>query len=465
VGNHHMNGGFPRDVVGAKSRHYEVIVIGGGIHGIMLTLEAARRGLSPLLIERQDFGGATSLNTLRILHGGLRHLQRGDFRRYFESVRDRRWFIQHFPELCGALPCLMPLYRTGLRRPAVFRVVLAFNEWLSGAGVLPRGRVLSRTETLGQFPLAPRDGLSGGALWYDAHLLSPQRAHAEALRWAVHAGATVLNYVEAIALERNGARVSGVRTNVGSFGAPVVINAAGPWAREVAARLDRDLPEIIVPSLAFNVLFDFPPPSDAAVAVRSSRVFFVTPHRGRWTLAGTVHRPWNGHRQATDAMIDQFIGDLRAAIPGWGVGRQHVRRVTSGVLPAKGPGEAEMAKSSLIVRHGTHGLFSVRGTKYTTAHAIAVRTLNHVFGTATASGDRADIGARANLADPQAVMALDDPSLRQLAFEESVLTTEDMIERRMDWILDYDVRAKFEARLQALLPARAEVPRSLNTHA
>ena len=98
-------------------RRYDLIVVGGGIYGMCLALEASRRDLRPLLLERDDFGGATSLNSLRILHGGLRYLQTLVIPRFFESVEQRAWFMANFRPLCRVLPCLMPLYGKGLRRP------------------------------------------------------------------------------------------------------------------------------------------------------------------------------------------------------------------------------------------------------------------------------------------------------------------------------------------------------------
>ena len=137
------------------ARPYDLVVIGGGIHGVALAFEAARRGYRPLLLERHDFGGGTSWSNLRIIHGGLRYLQSMDLRRFRESVAERRWFLQHFPDLIRPLPCLMPLYGHGLKRPGFLRLALAANDLLGlhrdrglDEGVrLPRGRVLSAGET------------------------------------------------------------------------------------------------------------------------------------------------------------------------------------------------------------------------------------------------------------------------------------------------------------------------------
>ena len=112
---------------------YDLIVVGGGIYGAFLTLDAAHRGLRTLLLEKEDFGGQTSFNTLRIVHGGLRYLQSLDLHRFRESVRERTWFLRHLPDLVEPLACLMPLYGNGLKRPIVLRAALTLNDLLSAS--------------------------------------------------------------------------------------------------------------------------------------------------------------------------------------------------------------------------------------------------------------------------------------------------------------------------------------------
>jgi len=189
----------------AAGQRYDLVIVGGGVYGIALLLEASRRGVKALLLEQGDFGSETSWNSLRIVHGGLRYLQSLDLPRFRESVGERRWFLQHFPDLVRPLPCLMPLYGEGLKRPGVFRLALATNSLLSStrnrgvspASHLPAGGVLSASETLERFPTAAQDGLQGSALWYDAVMPDSQRLLIEMLHWACACGGTALNYVQA----------------------------------------------------------------------------------------------------------------------------------------------------------------------------------------------------------------------------------------------------------------------------
>ncbi len=389
-----------RDPEGASRDRYDLIIIGGGIHGAMLLLEAGQRGLRSLLVERGDFGGETSFQSLRIVHGGLRYLQALDLPRFFESVRERRWFLRTFPELVTPLPCVMPLYGEGLRRRGVLGAALCANDLLSlhrnrGVGLdrrLPAGRLISAAEVRSRFPDVDGSGLQGAALWYDARIPDSQRLLMETLRWASALGGRALNYVEAQELYAAGRGVSGISaidTETGldhRYHASVVVNATGPWGRGLAARFDRDAPELFRPSLAWNVWFARPAPSDCALALtardkKDARTYFLHPWKGR-LLAGTGHGPWRGEVEQprpSEAQLDEFIADLNAAVPGWSLRRAEVVRVFAGLLPARGEGDATLAIRPVIRDHGVQGgpegLFSVSGVKFTTSRLCAEKTL------------------------------------------------------------------------------------------
>lgn len=378
----------------------DLLVIGGGFYGAMLTLEAARRGLSTVLLERGDFGGATSANSLRIIHGGLRYLQALDLPRFRESVAERRWFLHNFPDLVQPLPCLMPLYsppRGGrLRRPAVFRAALAINDRLARESLLPPSRVLDVSETLDLFPGVDRNGLVGAALWHDAVLTDPKRVLHETLRWAGQCGARSLNRIEAVELRTDGRKVIGLRA-VGlesgesfELRARSVVNCAGPWSRQIAARFDRDLPELFRPLLAFNLLLDREPLSQAALAVaapgKGAQTWFLLPVDGK-VLAGTFYVPARGDFKPEsgpdEAAVAAFLRGLNAAVPGWDVRPEQVLQVCHGWLPAQAEGSPVPASRPVLHDHGAaggpEGMFSVSGVKLTTARAVAEKTLSRIL--------------------------------------------------------------------------------------
>ena len=376
-----------RNLEEAESRTWDLLVVGGGIYGATLALEAARRGLAVLVVERGGFGGETTRNSLRIVHGGLRYLQRLDLPRFYESVRERRWFLQSFPDLVRPLPCLMPLYdppRGGaLRRPAVFRLALRINDLLSRERALLPSRLLSIAETEELFPAVDRRRLRGGALWHDAVTTDPRRLVQEILGRACRSGAAALDRVEAVELRAEGLRaVDKESGRVLTFRARAVANCAGPWCGEVARRLGREVPGLFRPVLAWNLLLDREPLSQAALALaseeRGAQTWFLLPWEGR-ILAGTAYAPVprgsSGEEGPDEAQIGGFLAALNAALPGLGLHRGEVLDVLWGRLPAVAEGETALASRPVVLNHGK-GLVSISGVKLTTARAVAERALS-----------------------------------------------------------------------------------------
>jgi glycerol-3-phosphate dehydrogenase len=473
-----MGGVIRRDPEGAAAREHDLIVVGGGIYGVCVTLEAARRGLRPLLLERGDFGERTSWNSLRIVHGGLRYLQSLDLARFRESVSERTWFLEHYPELVRPLPCVMPLYGRGLKRPAVLSAALRLNDWLSrnrndgveAASRIPDGRVLSAAETVERFPSVSRDGLRGAAAWSDAFVPDTQRLLIELLRWACACGASALNYVEATELIEEGGAVRGVRGKnresdaTHEYRAPVVVNCGGPWVREIAARFDRDARELFVPSLALNLLLDRDPPSESAVAVAppepGGRVYFVVPWKGR-TFAGTFHAPGaaapppDEAEEPGESLVREFLAELDRAIPAFGFREEDVLRVHWGRLPVTHEGGVDLKKRPVLQDHGAHGgprgLFSVSGIKFTTARRVAEKTLESVSAegvlmrevTSPQAGEPPRPSPLPDASRMRDLLSTDPVEARAVVqravSEESVVALEDLLLRRTDWgVLPHD---------------------------
>lgn len=446
---------------------WDLVVVGGGAYGAFTALEAARRGLRPLLLERDDFGGATSGNSLRIVHGGLRYLQTLDLARYRRSVAERRWLLRSFPGLVRPLRCVMPLYGRGLRRRPVLRAALALdhllspgrNRGLSPDRRVPRGEVVGAEATADLVPEARTGGLRGGAVWHDAEMVDSARLLMETLRWATARGAVCLNYTEAeeAVVERGEVRGVAARDRLADrrveCRAGIVINCAGPWAPEVAGRLDREVPGLYRPSLAFNLLLDRPLRGDVAVAARppgaGARTYFVRPWKGR-TLAGTFHAPRPPGTETADPRpreVEGFLDDLRRALPGLDVGPGDVRRVLAGLLPVREAGTVDLETSPEIVDHGAGegpvGLFSVRGVKYTTARRVAEEVLRRACAARgrelSAPPDPAPPEPRARLTAAELTgLARDAPERARSHVEaivrgEAVTGVDDLVERRTEW--------------------------------
>jgi glycerol-3-phosphate dehydrogenase len=392
-----------RDLKKSTETSYDLIIVGGGIYGIMLSFEAVRRHLRPLLLEKHDFINATSLNHLRTVHGGVRYLQSMDLHRFRESVQERKWFLKHFPQFVRVMPCLMPLYGRGLHRNTILRLALMANDMLSfnrntsiddPKQQLPGGRVISPQKTKALFPAVDDRGLTGSALWYDAHVEEHQRLMMELLKLAVASGAEALNYVKVKALLKKTHRILGVQaideeTGTGfEFKAPIVINAAGPWCREVANALDHDHEPLFKKRLlVWNVLFNKEALSTHALGLTPGKgkghTYFFHPWKNR-LLVGTgeiVVEKNDAETQVPAKEIERFIKDLNEAVPGLNLSEADLQRVYSGILPAETDGS--MSKREKILDHGTNGgpkgLFSISGVKFTTSRRVADKTLEIIF--------------------------------------------------------------------------------------
>lgn len=487
-----MVGVISRDPGAAASTTHDLIVIGGGVYGVAIAHRATRLGLRALLLERDDFGGATTGNSLRILHGGIRALQTLDLGCFRDMFISQGWFLRHFPEHVVELECLMPLYGRGLRRPVAFRAALALDQLLRRAYALgrrssdlPRGKVLDVGETSRRFPLVQSLGLQGGGIWYDALMRHPQRVVIDWLRWACAGGATALNRVAAQQLLLEHGRVAGVLAHdvvAGTslaFRASTVINCAGPWSEGLGRAFDPKTPARFRPTLAFNLLLDRPPIAHCAVAVAtpsgSRRTYFIVPW-GDQTLVGTYHDHWSGppHRPGPSIeQIEQMLRELNAAVPGWDLQPDSVLRVCSGLLPGTSRAANEgLETNEMIHDHGRtggpSGLFTVAGVKFTTAPLVAARVLR-------AAGFR----SRGSVADVPRPPARPIPApasfrralatapaeaadwIRRIVAEEAVLSVEDLLLRRTDWGFDPRGERELERLIRPLLSPTGTVPEAL----
>src|SRR3984893_8574113 len=208
-----------RDLDQLTDRTFDVLVVGGGIYGLTIAYDAAQRGLTVALVERDDFGSGASFNHLRTIHGGLRYLQTLDLCRARESIRERRALARIAPHALRVLPFALPLYRSVMKGRMAMRAAfildraVAFdrNRGVPALHRLPGGAVLSRAEAIDRFPGLSRRGLTGAAVWHDYTTVEADRL---TLSWALAAvehGAVLANYVEAVAPLLSERRALGVR--------------------------------------------------------------------------------------------------------------------------------------------------------------------------------------------------------------------------------------------------------------
>lgn len=405
-----------RDLGAIAARAWDLAVVGGGIYGACAAWEAARRGLSVCLLERDDFGGATSSQSLKVIHGGLRYLQHAHLLRFFEAVAERRRFLELAPHLVSPMAFVMPTRGRALRSREAMALALLVNDTLGARRSprgdpdkrIPRGRVLQRGEVLDLLPGLAETDITGGALWYDCQTYSTERLLLAILTAAATSGAGVANRAEVVGSLGSGQRIDGIHVRDAETGerhsvrASLVLNAAGPWADVLLSRLvARALPVRFLASKAFNLVVrrrrDGPAIGlegreeihDRDAVVRAGRrLFFVVPWHDL-SLVGTRHLPWRGHPdefEVTPDDVRSFLEEVNAAYPPFALRAEDVIGVYGGMLPQSaaslGAREVELEKRSRIVDHaqedGIEGLVTVLGIKWTAARAVAARAIDLV---------------------------------------------------------------------------------------
>ena len=407
-----------RDLGALSSRSYDLVVIGGGIHGAWAAWEGALRGLSVAFIEQDDFGGATSANSQRIIHGGLRYLQSFDLKRTRESIRERLTLLRVAPHFVRPMPCVMPTYGyVGLRGCVALRVALAANDavgWDRNRGIddparrVPPGRMLSRAECLQLAPGIIEEGVSGGALWYDGRADDTERLTLSVVLSAARAGAAVANYarVDDFVWERG--RITGVIVEDALDGrrstvrARMVLNTTGPWINRLLNRSGEGSAPLRTQFVkAFNLVTCSITPMGVALALASRRagsrvpgLLFITPWRDG-SIVGTAFSPFAGEPEEAAVgvrEIDELVMDVNAAYPAARLRLEDVRGVHVGLLPSAAGSSVPYARRSRIMDHerlhGVGGLMSVLGIKYTTARGVAEQALDLVCGRLGHQGPR-----------------------------------------------------------------------------
>jgi glycerol-3-phosphate dehydrogenase len=389
-----------RDPSRLTTSEFDLLVVGAGIYGATVAWEATQRGLRTALIDKGDFGGGTSFNNAKTVHGGVRSLQRGHLGEMRQYLRERRALLRIMPHLVHPLPFLLPTSRRPSRHRLPLALYFRLNDLLAAdrnalrdpSKHLPGSRVVSREECLRLAPWIDPDGVTGAIEWHDAQLSNSSRAELAFIRTAVDHGCEAANYVEATDVVVTDGRATGVMARSVPDGvrfpirARTVLLAAGGWTDEWLGRALQGKRTRPVPhwSIAMNLVLDGKGGTHAVGGTSRGRLFFLAPWRGA-TIAGTSHDPWTSRADQLGPRredVAQLLADVNAAFPRAGVTAQDVRLIHRGLLPATEAStrRVTLLRDSPFIDHGEDGcanLFSLIGVRYTTArhsaqHAVDV---------------------------------------------------------------------------------------------
>jgi glycerol-3-phosphate dehydrogenase len=363
----------------------DVLVVGGGIIGCGIARDAALRGFRVALIEKADFGSGTTSASTRIVHGGLRYLERLDVRLVRLDLRERETLLRIAPHLVKPLEFLIPFYGPRRATAMKLRAGLALYDALSFDKSLPSRRWLTSAEARAADPSLDRPDVTGAAAYHDARVDSPERLALENVLDAELCGGRALNYCEAVAVTQSGdsrssltVRVRGVLdANEATLRAAVVVNATGAWADPVATRLMDRRAAAVRTTKGIHLVCR--PLTGRALVLFSEvdrRLMFAIPRAGL-TWIGTTDTDYSGDpsaARATRTDIDYLLQSVRHAFPG--LRREDVLFTTAGVraLVRSGGSESAVSRMHRIVDGeplGPRGTVTVLGGKITGYRAIA----------------------------------------------------------------------------------------------
>jgi glycerol-3-phosphate dehydrogenase len=404
-----------------ETEQFDVLVIGGGITGVGVALDAASRGMRTALVERHDFASGTSSKSSKLVHGGLRYLQQRDFRLVYEALHERQILLENAPHLVVPLPFLIPLFgRDGVVNKAVSRAystALWTYDLTGGWRIGKRHERIGRDEALGHLPTLKADRLVAAFIYYDARTDDARLTLTVARTAALDHAAVMVNYADVTALvHRRDGRVAGANVRAWiprpphavrsgddpgdpdagaesskeiEVRASAVINATGVWADDVRALDEATHPHSLRPAKGIHVTVPrsrVPADIAAVIPARADRrqIFVVPWADGDDVYLGTTDTDWDGPLddpacmpQDIDYLIEAANGSTTSSLT-----RSDVTGIWAGLRPLLDPGDRHVsARTKDLSRRHTvhvsdHGVVTVTGGKMTTYRLMAEQTVD-----------------------------------------------------------------------------------------
>ena len=371
--------------------HFDVLVVGGGITGAGVAVDAASRGLKVALVERHDFASGTSSKSSKLVHGGLRYLQQKEYKLVYENLHERQRLLENAPHLVTPLPFLIPLFgKSGTVNKTVakaYRTALWLYDITGGLRIGKRHKRVSKEEALAHLPTLNTDLLAAAFLYYDAQA-DDARLTLTLLRTAADHGAVIANHVPVVELTKGAdGRVNGAVLEGGiEVRAYSVVNATGVWADDIRELAEGEHPDSIRPAKGIHITVPAAKlPCDVAAVVpvpKDRRSIFVVPW-GEHTYLGTTDTDYTGDRDHPECTA----GDVRYVLDAINVfvtsplTEADVVGTWAGLRPlVKNEGKARTA--DLSRRHkvlvSDSGMVTITGGKLTTYRKMAQDTVDEV---------------------------------------------------------------------------------------
>ncbi|HBV04629.1 glycerol-3-phosphate dehydrogenase/oxidase [Mammaliicoccus lentus] len=362
-----------------KSKEYDVVIIGGGITGAGIALDASQRGMKVALVEMQDFAQGTSSRSTKLVHGGLRYLKQLQVGVVAETGKERAIVYENGPHVTTPEWMLLPMHKGGSMGPFSTSIGLKVYDFLAGVKKSERRSMLNRDETIEKEPLVKQDGLKGGG-YYVEYRTDDARLTIEVMKRAREFGADIINYAKANQFLYNKKnKVSGVEVTdllhneMFEIKGKRVINAAGPWVDDVRSkdystnnkqlRLTKGVHIVIDQSvfpLGQAVYFD---------TESDGRMIFAIPREGK-AYVGTTDTVYDNDKSSpkvTEEDRQYLLDAIRYMFPTVKVVDSDIESTWAGVRPLifeKGKDPSEISRKDEIWE-GDSGLLTIAGGKLT----------------------------------------------------------------------------------------------------
>lgn len=385
-----------------RNEEFDLVVIGGGVTGAGVALDAASRGLRTALIERDDFSSGTSSKSSKLIHGGLRYLQQGDIKLVYEALAERQRLLNNAPHLVKLLPFLIPMFGKGGVIPAKIARLLGTAMWgydlTGGYRVGKLHKRVTKAEALRYMPTLPAEHLVSGYLYYDAAADDSRVVITLCRTAALHHGAVMANRVAATGLTTGAVgRVNGVTVEADgetfTIATRAVVNASGVWADAVRAMDEGTDPDSMRPAKGIHITVPHHLVRNTIAAVipvpKDKRSVFVVA-QGDFTYIGTTDTDYDGpldDPQCTEADIDYVLDAINGFCTST-ITRDDIVGTWAGLRPlvksASSGRTADLSRGHKI-HVSESGVITITGGKLTTYRHMAADTVNEVVSSALGS--------------------------------------------------------------------------------
>jgi len=374
----------------ASSQQYDLIVIGGGITGSGIALDAASRGMKVLLLDKQDFAAGTSSRSTKLIHGGLRYLKQLEFGLVQQVGRERAILYQNSPYLVYPEKLLLPIYKSGSLGFATTSIALWFYDLLAGVQKNERRKMLSKQKALQEEVLLSDEGLLGAGLYYE-YRTDDARLTMEVLKTAVNYGAQAFNYLELNDFVESDGQITAVKTTDiihGTFyelRAKHVVNATGPWVDQLRKKNSESLDKHLYITKGVHLVFSqerFPIKHSMYFDVPDGRMVFAVKRDGKVYL-GTTDTEYHGSLEkpvCTQENMDYLLNAVNTMFSKLNLSSEDVESSWAGLRPLiheKGKSPSEVSRKDEIFE-AKNGLISIAGGKLTAFRKMAQKVVDRI---------------------------------------------------------------------------------------